>query len=170
MAYFSPFLKWFKKDQDCVSIALHRTTDINLLNNYMKLFPEYFDNTFSVDYGDPDLICEKLQTSLYLGDLAIRSENKNVKLGDKINFCHKEDDMADIKGYVIWEKFSKDIIKQEGDKQIGMKVEFKYPIIYLRKSRNVNPHKFYEMMQEKVNTYYNNHMKIYKDRKISGFK
>lgn len=161
VAYLSPFLKWFNRDKEHVSIALHRTRDIDLLNNYMEIFPEFFDNTYSVDYGDPDLICIKFKSEHMMSESIIRADKKYIKLGDKIRFCHKDDNMDDINGYIIWERFSKDVTSKEGDKQIATKVEFKFPIMYIERSRNMNPHEFYDIMQKKVNSHFNDRMKLY---------
>jgi len=144
---------WIVGTKQYISISLYRTEDISLLNNYMNIFHKFFDDTYSVNYGDPEFLCDMLKEKDATNECIYRSSEKQVKLNTKIHFCHKGDDIEDIRGYVIWENHRKDINKIVGDKSIPDKIEFKYPTIYIEKSRGINPHEFYRLMRRKIDEY-----------------
>lgn len=158
--YFSFIYDKIVGNKEYISISLYRTEDISLLNNYMDIFSEFFDNTYSVNYGDPEFLSDLLKEKEATNECIIRSSNKQIKLNTKINFCHKDTNMDDIKGYIMWSNYQKDINKLVEGKLLSDKIEFKYPTIYIEKSRNINPNVFYKLIREKVDNYNNIILKL----------
>jgi arsenate reductase-like glutaredoxin family protein len=131
----------------------------------MDAFSDKFDKTYSLEYGDPDLQCLKLDDKVVSNDLDLRSEQKNIKVDTKIYF--KLDEKG-IHGYITWSKFSKEVKKQGEDKELTTtKYEFKYPTIYINKNCQINPHEFYKFMREEVDKFNNNRIKLYNVKIIS---
>ena len=139
--YFSFIYDKIVGNKEYISISLYRTEDISLLNNYMDIFPEFFDNTYSVNYGDPEFLSDLFKEKEATTECIIRSSNKQIKLDTKINFCHKDTNI--VEGKVLADK-----------------IEFKYPTIYIEKSRNINPNVFYKIIREKVDNYNNIILKL----------
>lgn len=147
-----------------VTLKLYRKETINILTEYTKLFPQYFDRVYSLEYGNPSYECHKFNKDVSNYSYA-RSELNTIDTDSKVyfNIVHKN-----IRGYIKWELHNDEIIDIVNDKERKQKSELKYPVIYIEKTCLVNGNDLFKLMTDELEDINANSLTLF-NTKIYGY-
>jgi hypothetical protein len=153
LCYRQHVINYFNKKY--VTLSLYNDSEITLMNCFISGYPEFFDNSYSMNYGDP--------MAIYINDTSTNKINKqreylkNMPTDTKVNFIFDNG----WTGYIQWAIFRKEMKEIKENKETVVNYELKYPTIFINKNCAVTPPIFYKYMRDKWKLLNNNKITLY---------
>lgn len=136
-----------------VSLNIHTNSEMNVFNDYLKLFPQFYDVPKEMEYGNPDLM---LRSREYKNCSDIESLSFFKKPADSIKVYFKDTNF-NISGYYMWLKEPIELKKKDETNIINVP----YIQLCIEDKNNADINDYFKKISKKVNELLENIIQLY---------
>lgn len=136
LSYIKSHIMTYWKTEPTSFAAIYDYQHIGYLISYMEKYPKYYDDTFNIDYGNPDTMMDRnADTNSRFG--------KYFSSGQKIKF---NDTRFGLSGWIEIMSIEKTIKQEKFEK----KITIKYPVVHVYKRYKINADDYIKKLEHQT--------------------